>query len=370
MTSLFRKTLSLSVSTISLAMLLLGCNAPEAALEATPTPSPMPITSSATVPTPEPAAKEPQLSAWTVYWDTEQINDELTLLAPELKSISVFSTLFDKDDTLYVPDQTAELLSSVKEQFGATKDIYLTFVNDIARKNGSFSLKDVELLERLFASEERMDAHISEMIALAKEYDCDGIELDYEAMRKKSALWEPFAVFVERLYHATQDAGLLCRVVLEPSALGKVKYPEGPDYVLMCYNLHGSHSDPGPKANTLFINAIAAESRDLTGLTFAFSTGGFDWDADDKATQLTEQEAAALAKAQGIVPEREEKSGALHFTYTAEDDSKHTVWYADGETLALWMRTAAKKGVSRFALWRTGGNTAETLQAVMEAAKE
>lgn len=369
MTSLFRKTISFVVSSILLGMLLLGCNAPEAALEATPPASPSPIRTAA-APTPEPAVKEPPLSAWAVYWDTERVNDELSLLSSELKSVSAFSALFHADDTLYVPDQTAALLSSIQERFGATQDVYLTFVNDIARKNGSFSLKDVALLERLFASEERMDAHIAEMIALTKGFHCDGIELDYEAMRKNSALWKPFAAFVERLYQATQDAGLLCRVVLEPSALGKAKYPEGPNYVLMCYNLFGSHSGPGPKADIRFIHALADESRDLSNLSFAFSTGGFDWDANDEAAQLTEQEAAALAQAQGIAPERDEESGALHFTYTAEDETQHTVWYADGETLARWMRTAAEKGVSRFAVWRTGGNTSEALQAVVDAAKE
>ncbi len=365
----YRKRICSFVSSILLTMLLLSCSAPETALDATPAPSRSPMPAIAE-PTPEPIIKELPLSAWAVYWDTERVSAELSLLAPGLKSVSVFSTLFHADDTLYLPDQTATLLASIREQYGETKGIYLTFVNDIALTDGSFSLKDVALLERLFASEERMDAHIAEMIALTKTADCEGIELDYEAMRKNSALWEPFAAFVGRLYAATQNEGLLCRVVLEPSALGKANYPSGPEYVLMCYNLYGSHSGPGPKADIRFINALADESRDLSSLSFAFSTGGFDWDANNEAKQQTEQEAAALAQTYNITPERDEKSGALHFTYTAEDGSMHTVWYADGETLAIWMQTAAKKGVSQFSLWRTGGNTSEALQAVVNATKE
>ncbi len=367
------KIISLSLTGILLMMLIWGCATPQAAAEATPmpthTPTPSPAAASAT-PVKEPVEIEPPLSAWAAYWDTERVSSELSLLSPGLKSVSAFSTLFHADDTLYVPDQTAELLAMMREQFADTKDIYLTFVNDIALKDGSFSLKDVALLERLFADEARMDAHIEEMIALAKEFECDGIELDYEAMRKNSTLWKPFAAFVGRLHAATQDAGLLCRVVLEPSALGKAKYPEGPNYVLMCYNLYGSHSGPGPKADIRFIKALADESRDLSNRSFAFSTGGFDWDLNEKAAQLTEQEAAALGIAHGVAPERDEKSGALQFAYTAEDGTQHTVWYADGETLAIWMRTAAEKGVSRFSLWRTGGNTEEALRAVLDAARE
>ncbi len=364
------KTVSFVVSSILLGMLVLGCAAPETAPGPTalaPSLSPIPA---ATEPTPEPAQKELPLSAWAAYWDTERINGELSALAPGLMSVSAFSTLFHADDSLYVPDQTAELLATIRKQFGDTKNVYLTFVNDIALSEESFSLKDVALLERLFADEARMDAHIAEMIALAKEYRCDGLELDYEAMRKNTALWKPFAAFIGRLYAAAQDEGLLCRVVLEPSALGKAKYPEGPDYVLMCYNLFGSHSGPGPKADIQFINALADESRNLSNLSFAFSTGGFDWDVNEEAAQLTEQEAAALGVAHGVAPERDEASGALHFAYTAEDSTQHTVWYADGETLAIWMRTAAEKGVSRFAIWRIGGNTDEALRAVVDAASE
>ncbi len=368
MSSRYSKIISVLVSSILLMMPILGCTTPEAAAETTPTPTPSPA-AAATPAATEPARKELPLSAWAVYWDTERISGELSALAPGLMSVSAFSTLFHADDSLYVPDQTAELISTIRKQFGNTKDVYLTFVNDIALPDGSFSLKDVALLERLFADEARIDAHIAEMIALAKEYRCDGIELDYEAMRKNTALWKPFAAFVGRLYAAARDEGLLCRVVLEPSALGKAKYPEGPDYVLMCYNLFGSHSGPGPKADIRFLNALADESRDLSNLSFAFSTGGFDWDVNEEAAQLTEQEAAALKIARGITPERDEKSGALHFSYTAEDGTQHTVWYADGETLAVWMRAAAKKGISRFAIWRTGGNSDEALQAVLGAAQ-
>ncbi|HWR21954.1 MAG TPA: glycosyl hydrolase [Feifaniaceae bacterium] len=363
-----RKTIAFLISSILLIMPVLGCVGQEAAPEITPTPIPSPAPTES-VPAPEPVETEPPLSAWAAYWDTERVSAELSLLAPELKSVSVFSALFRADGSLYVPEETAALLAFIQEQFGGTQDIYLTFVNDIARKGGGFSLKDTALLERLFADEERMDAHIKEMIALAQEFRCDGIELDYEAMRKVPGLWKPFAAFLGRLYDAAQEAGLLCRVVLEPSALCKAKYPEGPDYVLMCYNLYGSHSGPGPKADIRFLNALADESRDLLNLSFALSTGGFDWDEDGEAAQLTEREAETLRTAQGIPPERDEGSGALHFTYTAEDGTQHEVWYADGETLTIWMRAVKEKGVSRFAIWRAGGNTDEALQAVLDAAQ-
>jgi len=364
------RTISRLISSILLAMLFFGCAAPETALTPnTPAPSPSPAPSAA-VPTPAPAAQALPLSVWAVYWDTGDVNDELSLLAPELGSVSVFSALFHPDDTPYLPDDTAALLASIQERFGAAKDIYLTFVNDLALTEGGFSLKDAALLERLFESGASMDAHIARMLALAKSAGCDGIELDYEGVRNKPALWKSYAAFIERLYRAAKDAGLLCRVVLEPSALGKAAYPKGPEYVLMCYNLYGSHSGPGPKADPEFIASLAREGRDLGDLSFAFSTGGFDWDANGEAAQLTEREAAALARAHGAAPERDAKSGALRFAYAAGDGTRHTVWYADGETLALWMRAAAEEGGSRFAVWRAGGNAEASLRAVAAAARE
>ena len=358
------------ISILILFMLLLGCSVPEPKPQPpTPIPalSPAPV-QSAPVPAAAPEAAPLPLSAWGVYWNSEPVVKELEILSPSLRSISAFSMLFDAQDGMYLPDQTIALIRQLQEAFGQTKEIYLTFVNDVALDDGGFSLKDVGLLERIFASNEAMEAHIADMIVLTQEAGCGGIELDYEAVKRNAALWEPYGRFIEKLYARAGEANLSLRVVLEPASLGKLTYPNGPEYVVMCYNLYGSHSGPGPKADANFIRELAQKSSGISDIVFAFATGGFDWDKDETARQLTQSEAEALAKRVGATPVRDTASGAMQFTYK-EDNVPHTVWYADGETLAFWIHTAREAGIVNFALWRTGGNTDEALKRVLEAAQ-
>lgn len=365
-----RRSLRFLISIFILLMLSLGCSMPD---PKPPLPTPAPALSpapvqSAPAPAAVPEAAPLPLSAWGVYWDSDPVIKELEILSPSLSSISAFSMLFDAQDGMYLPDQTIALIWQLQEAFGQTKEIYLTFVNDVALEDGGFSLKDVGLLERIFANDAAMDAHIADMIALTQAAGCGGIDLDYEAVKRNATLWEPYGRFIEKLYARAGEANLSLRVVLEPASLGKTAYPNGPEYVVMCYNLYGSHSGPGPKADMDFIRELAQKSSGISDIAFAFATGGFDWKNNKDAQQLTQSDAEALAKRVGATPVRDTASGAMQFTYK-EDNVPHTVWYADGETLAFWIHTAREAGIMNFALWRTGGNAEEALKRVLEAAQ-
>ena len=86
----------------------------------------------------------------------------------------------------------------------------------------------------------------------------------------------------------------------------------------------------------------------------AFAVGGYDF-CGDSAVQITEMEAVNLIRAYGAKLRRDSASGALYFDYTKSNE-KHTVFFADSETLGLWVAEAMKEGVFSFAIWRAGGN--------------
>jgi spore germination protein len=145
------------------------------------------------------------------------------------------------------------------------------------------------------------------------------------------------------------------------SPISKGDLPSGPEYVMMAYNLYGQGTDPGPKADNQFIRDLAAKMNSLKGdKCMAFATGGFDWDSNGTVQDLTESDAYDLSKNSHDL-QRDTQSGALHFTYQAKDGI-HTVWYADGETLAGWFNLSRSLGYGNVALWKMGGNRPETLQ--------
>ena len=75
--------------------------------------------------------------------------------------------------------------------------------------------------------------------------------------------------------------------------------------------------------------------------------------------------AAGYLALEGVAVERDAESGALTATWQGGQD--YAVWYADGETLALWRDTLRAMGYSHFDLFRLGGNSSDSLAAFLGA---
>lgn len=315
-------------------------------------------------------AEKEQMFLWLAYWNYDGYERELEYLGNNSTEVSVFGVLFDyKEDKPFLTLETEELLKEVMEDKGEEEKIYLSFVNDLRLEDGSYSNKDPELLQRLLEMPKNRQRHIQEIVELACESGVDGIEIDYENLKKKEELWPPFCVFLEELKKQCDEKGLLLRVVLGAYDVNKVVFPDGIEYVVMCYNLYGTHSGPGPKADTAFLKETFDRCRKLPGnVSAAFSTGGFEWAGDKCERALTETEAAELYASmdeKASVLERDSASGALHFTYT-KDGVNREVWYADGETLSFWKEIAREYGIIHFSLWKAGGNMEESLRKFVQ----
>lgn len=297
-------------------------------------------------------------STWIVYWDQEAGQKELEQVE-SLDCLTVFGVYFDGDGQFIIPDIVSSDFSSFKG------DKYISFINDQVAGDGSSSLKDATLLSQLIGEENR-EKHVSDIISLAQKYKYDGIEIDYEAIKDDMELWKDFESFLTLLVSKARDKQLKIRVVLEPLIpFAKLDFPQGPEYVIMCYNLHGGFSEPGSKADYTFLQKVIHLSSSVSNRTLAFATGGFDW-SGDKCEEVTEKEANALLQKYNETAQREKESGALSFSYTDEKNRKHTVYYADESTLQAWKKTAQESGIDSFSLWRLGGNQMETVKGIFQ----
>ena len=305
------------------------------------------------------------LFAWISYWDFQNWQSEAGFLGNALDGISVFASYFNSADDLLLPEETKALMADVRSKNLSGSSVSLTFVNDIVKEDNSSSLKDIELLKRLFSQKARTQAHIEQIIELTRASGATGIDIDYEAIQDITPLWKGYVSFIKKLSKRAAEEALPVRIILEPKALGKVNFPKGPQYVIMCYNLYGTHSSPGPKASPEFIKKMVAESKSLPGeVTLAFATGGFDWSENGSIWQLSEKDALALRDKYGATPVRDEISGDVVFKYADETGLTHEVWYADGETILLWINTGRAEGINNFALWLIGGNSESSLTSI------
>lgn len=305
----------------------------------------------------------PGLSVWCTYWDIASVSTELKQVSGQLEAVSLFEGFFDEADKVVFPKLFSALKSAVTDANlpGSVKR-YLTMVNDIRKKDGTFSLKDKALLYRLFEDERTMRSHAKEIVDVVTAEGLDGVEIDYEAIRKDMKLWERFSQFLAILRDAAREHSVAVRVILEPGIpFSDIDFPDGVEYLVMCYNFHGTHNGPGPKASSSFLASVVEEARKHLPCEplFLLATGGFQWDEESKAKALTEAAVAEIVKNHAVTPIRDVESGANTFSYTDKAGGKYQVWYADDQTLQYWMDTIHMLGGTRhaFGLWRLGGNT-------------
>ena len=310
-----------------------------------------------------PYEKYSKLSTWVVYWDTEGVEAEIESLGSNLDTIVCFEALYANDKTISHPEGCDELLNMLKEKY-SDKTIYLSYVNDYQNADGSYSQKDVDLLREIFASEDSMNTYADAIVADAKASLVDGVELDYENMRKDEALFAPYARFIEILYNKCIENELSFRVATEYQTGIKCQLINGPEYVVMCYNLYGYGTSPGPKADMAYLAACYENFAYLEHVVFAFSLGGFKWNGDN-VSALKENEALNLANLAGADIQRE-PSGAAYYSFEEVDKTTSTVYYADGATINSWKGYIKDKGRDNFALWRLGGNVPESLREMTQ----
>ncbi len=300
------------------------------------------------------------LHVWSVYWDSKRVTQYAHGVNRDISGVSYFAAYFDKDKKLFIPDGVSQAREEMDQAYGDKKlTSYLSFVNDLLKADGSASLKDTELLYHLLSSKEARRSHINDILKMAESERMDGIEIDYEAIRKDMNLWNLFVVFIDELYEQAESKNLLVRVILEPGApVEEIDLTEGPEYVLMCYNLYGYGTSPGPKADGEFLLSMVKKAEHIPGeVGFAVSCGGFDFlTSSDGVEQITTE---AAKKNQeflgGKTVRRDEDSKAVVYNYGDDSGRDHEVWYSDNETLDFWYGILESAGVKRLSLWRLGG---------------
>ena len=292
---------------------------------------------------------------WCVYWD-EDIASTLANYKKQWDCVILFACYYDEKGEIYIPANLRNLKEEIKMNEVGKK--YLSIVNDIQLEDGTSIQKDTELLTRLFYDEDKMHTHILRLLNLVEEWECDGIEIDYEKINTPE-LWQAYIHFIELLWKEASARNVNVRIVVGcDTPVELYSFPQGPDYIVMCYNLYGYHSGPWPKADRNFLSGIVQKFKKLPSVKYALANGGFDWDAEGNLHEaLKESEILTLIEEYNPKITRDKKSAALTFHYQGEDGI-HTVWYADHETLNEWQQEI-KKGVEKsvsFCLWRLEGN--------------
>lgn len=294
------------------------------------------------------------LTVWSVYWDCvddiDAIDDELD----KINNVSLFAAYFINGE-LSIPDETSRMLNKIKNHDKKNNiKVYLSIVNDVV-DNEATTQKDTEILKDLLKDESSINEHANHLINLVKDNGYDGVEIDYEKIRSDLALWENFMMFEKELISLANKQNLGVRIILEPSTpVEDIEFVDGCEYVVMCYNLYGNGTNPGPKANYDFLKQMYEKFSVLPNISFALANGGYRWEKGTEiATQYSFNDINNIILEYGVTPYRDNDSGALYFDYSI-DGKNYTMWYADDETIKSWaeyLNSLSNKKVN-ISLWR------------------
>ncbi|MGL5977749.1 MAG: hypothetical protein ACRCZJ_01975, partial [Erysipelotrichaceae bacterium] len=266
---------------------------------------------------------EQMSSAWLVYWDVDDGSREASMLSEQWSEMIYFGTYFDENNELVLPSALTQTKTLLDESLTSVKPI-LSIVNDQVLADGSSILKSSDVLQIIFQSQSTQQEHANDLVNLALAQGYQGIELDYEAIRNDLSLWNDYLDFITILYDLCQVNDLSLRVLLEPGApIADLEFPQGPQYVMMCYNLYGYNLTPGPKANADFL-ATMVEKMQLVSNNrgFALASDGYDF-SQSEVKSITSLEAMTLLEAKGETIYRDEASQSVVFTYFDDTGSEH-----------------------------------------------
>lgn len=294
--------------------------------------------------------------AWVVYWDQDNGLQELDHVSQHLAGISIFAVSFDSQGNFFYPDNWGKFVQKTSRVKGLTK--FLTVVNDVFLETGNSLPKDKEILRLLFKDEQASLDHARKLVLLTKAGNYDGLEIDYEGFWKDPLLVQSYQRFLAQLTLEAEKNNMPLRIVLEPSVpFGTVTWPHGPEYVVMLYNLYGSHTTiGGPKADKkLIVKTILSMVNLPDEHSIALATGGCIWENGAKGHLITEDEAVKMQKYLKGLPVRDMDSHVIHFQYL-RGKTKGECWYADGETIRYWRSLVRTLGVKNIFLWRLGHN--------------
>ncbi len=229
--------------------------------------------------------------------------------------------------------------------------------------NGGF---DAQRVSDVVNDPDRRAQHIADILALVRDNDFDGIDIDYESLNPADR--DAFSLFIEELAAALHAEGKLLSIAVHAKTddAGAWSGAAAQDWArlgaavdgfkIMTYDFHYGASEAGPIAPLDWVDAVLTYSATVVppaktwmGVPFY----GYDW-TGSTAESLNWRQATKLAEQNGAEIQRDPASAEAWFTY---GDGSRTVYFNDAATLAARIDIIRNShpDIAGIAIWPLGG---------------
>jgi spore germination protein len=219
--------------------------------------------------------------------------------------------------------------------------------------------------------------HIAEILALVRDNDFDGIDIDYESLYAEDR--EPFSLFIEELAEALRAEGKILSIAVhaKTSDAGRSGAHLAQDWArlgaavdafkIMTYDYHSGAGPAGPIAPVTWIDevltyaaSVVPPEKTYMGIHFY----GRDWVGSTGEALEWRQIMRRAEQAKAEI--QRDESGEAWFTY---DDGRRTVYVADAENISTKLSYILERhpSLAGIAIWRLGGEDPENWAAIRAA---
>jgi len=305
---------------------------------------------------------EMQHMASIPYWDQDRA----------IEVVTQHVELFDYVTVFWYKLEAGEI---VKYEYAEEDAMFV----DFAQKNGVKVLAlianlpeeegrswDAEEVAKVISSPEVRAAHIADIVALLREKDFDGVNIDYEMLEDSQT--EDFSAFIRELTEALHKEGKVVAVAVHAQYPGSetrgqdLKALQAADIIsLMSYDNHWDTSDPGPSAGLPWVRSVLTHMRglgvDMKKVFMGIPLYGYNWPREGSgwatAAGIEYKEIVELANSVETDILFDDTEQVPYFNYE-KDGVEHELWFDNVRSVALKYDLAKEFGVKGVMFWRQG----------------
>ncbi len=279
---------------------------------------------------------------------------------PYLNYLAIFSYGFRADGSLVLADDT-ELIDTANE-YGVKPMLVLTSLGD----DGRFSS---EAVSAMLTSPEVQSNLINNIVEIAQVKGYAAVNSDLEYIPPEDR--EEYNTFIRNLANALHAVDIELTVSLPPKtsdeqmgllyeAIDYAALGEAADRVLlMTYEWGYTYSEPravAPINNVAAVVDYALSVIPRKKIDLGIPNYGYDWQLPwvegTAARSLGNIAAQELAIERGAMIMYSQTDETPFFNYTAEDGTRHEVWFEDARSIMEKLNLARERGLGGIGIWQ------------------
>ena len=326
-------------------------------------------------PAPSPAPLPLKSIGWIPYWDQEKAFATVQTNASSFDFISVFWYGLSKEGEVIKYEGVVEDREIIKFAKENQIKVMALFANLIEEEGDVW---DAERVNKVISDPQKRKVHTQEILTKVDEFDFDGVDIDYEALKKPQR--NDYTQFIKELADALHKQDKLIGISIHPktSEDNPAEYngSQAQDWqnlakvvdhmYFMTYGEYWDKSKVGPIASLPWVRNVINYALSigvprkkifmgipLYGLKWQKINGAFE-PAQSETEELLYDDIYYLINNSSGEVKWDSKSHASYFEYQTLGIS-NIIWFEDSRSVEDKIKFANKTGLGGVGFWRLGG---------------